>query len=167
MALRQVLLTNTVDQWRASYNKLDSNVGDLAILATANKLSIVGAINEMVGQYDSIATIPLIKSTLSTGTPTRLTYNSALAQFSIPNSGIDSAALASLSVSTLKLQNGVVTSVKIATSAVDSSAIGSLAVSTAKVQGSAITSAKLASAVTLIIYNSAGAAQKTLYGAGV
>jgi hypothetical protein len=49
---------------------------------------------------------------------------------------------------------------------VDSAALGSLAVSGAKLQAGAVSSGKLASAVTLIIYNSAGTALKTLYGAG-
>lgn len=165
MALRQILLSNTVDQWRAQYNKLDSNVGDLALLATSNKTNVVSAINTLIGQYDSASVITLARGSFSAGTG--LTYNSALGRFSITAAAVDSASLGNLSVSTIKLQNGVVTTTKLATGAVDSAALGSLAISTAKVQGSSITSAKLASAVTLVIYNSAGVAQKTLYGAGV
>lgn len=100
----------------------------------------------------------------------------AITTIKFATGAVDSAALGSLSISagkiqtdavtSAKIQADAVTSAKIATGAVDSSAIGSLAVSTAKIATDAVTSAKLASLVTLIIYNSAGTALKTLYGAG-
>jgi len=77
--------------------------------------------------------------------------------------------------------NGPVTEVQIqtamyATGSVDSAALGSLSVATAKLQNNAVTFDKMADssvgsnelrqAVQLIIYNSAGSAVKSLYGAG-
>ena len=70
----------------------------------------------------------------------------------------------------------VVLSATIDNNAVDSNTIGSLAISTVKLQANAVTGAKIAldtipqnrllNSVQLIIYNSAGTALKTLYGAG-
>ena len=78
-----------------------------------------------------------------------VSFNGSLAvalATSFANQSVDSAALGNLSISTVKLQGNVVTNAKIALDT--------------------ITANRLNSTVTLIIYNSAGTALKTLYGAG-
>ena len=79
---------------------------------------------------------------------------------------IDPEHLASNAVTEIKIASNAVTSGKIAASAVTSDKIGSNAITEAKMADDAISSAELKSVVSLIIYNSAGTAVKTLYGAG-
>ena len=83
---------------------------------------------------------------------------------------------ATLNGSASTVSNGSITTAKFAAGAVDSAAIGSLAVSTAKIQNNAVTFDKMADssvgsnelrqAVQFIIYNSAGTAVKSFFGAG-
>jgi len=46
MALHQVTLSDSFEQWRVKTNAIDNAVGDLATLNTVNKTSLVAAINE-------------------------------------------------------------------------------------------------------------------------
>ena len=79
---------------------------------------------------------------------------------------IDPAHLASNAVTEVKIASNAVTSDKIASNAVTSAKIASNAVTQAKMADDAVGSAELKSVVSLVIYNSAGTAVKTLYGAG-
>jgi hypothetical protein len=93
-----------------------------------------------------------VRAHLSAGS--RITYSSG--QISIANGAIDSAALGSLSVTTVKIANDAVTTAKIANDAI----------TFAKMADSSVGSNELRQAVQLIIYNSPGTALKTLFGAG-
>jgi len=113
--------------------------------------------------------------------------NSAVTTIKIADNAITFAKMADSSVGTSELRNNVVTTIKLATGAVgstqlasgavDSNALGALSISSAKIQAnavgftqmadSAVGSNELRQSVELIIYNSVGAALKTLYGAGV
>lgn len=47
MALHQVTLTDSFEQWRIKTNAIDTAVGDLSTLTTTNKTSTAAAINEV------------------------------------------------------------------------------------------------------------------------
>ena len=47
MALVTVSLTDTFDEWRIKTNTLGTNTGDLTVLSTTDKTSLVAAINEI------------------------------------------------------------------------------------------------------------------------
>ena len=48
---RTVTTSSTFENWRQSYNSLAGDVGDPAALTTANKSSVVNAINYIMDQY--------------------------------------------------------------------------------------------------------------------
>lgn len=135
----------------------DSSIGRFSLNASANDIITFAMMTDSSVGVSELRNDAVTAPKIAAGSITSAKFATG---------AVDSAALGSLSISTAKIQSNAVTSTKIATGAVDSSAIGSLAVSTAKIATDAVTSAKLASLVTLIIYNSAGTALKTLYGAG-
>ena len=47
MAVRSVATSNTLEQFRTTFNTLGTDVGDLTSLSTSSKSTIVGAINEI------------------------------------------------------------------------------------------------------------------------
>ena len=47
MAIQVVNLTDTFEQWRVKTNLIGSTFGDLALLSTTDKTTLVGAINEI------------------------------------------------------------------------------------------------------------------------
>ena len=47
MAVRSVATTNTLEEFRTTFNSLGTDVGDLTTLGTTDKSSIVAAINEV------------------------------------------------------------------------------------------------------------------------
>ena len=48
---RTVDTSSTFENWRQNYNDLATDVGDKDALITADKSSIVNAINDIMGQY--------------------------------------------------------------------------------------------------------------------
>ena len=50
MALRSVATTNTLEQFRTTFNSLGTDVGDLASLSGVSASTIVGAINELASE---------------------------------------------------------------------------------------------------------------------
>ena len=197
MALRNVLLSDTFSDIVTDVDGLCSDVGDLTLLTTSTKASVVAAVNEIKSSTkDSASVVTISRASVSvtdaggdgslsyspaTGIITytgpsstevrahlsngsRLSYSSGV--FNVADAGIDSAALGALSVSAAKLQSNAVTFDKMADSAVGTSELRNGAVTSVKLATGAVSSTQLASTVTLIIYNSAGAAVKTLYGAG-
>ena len=48
---RTVDTSSTFENWRQNYNDLANDVGDKDALITADKSSIVNAINDIMGQY--------------------------------------------------------------------------------------------------------------------
>ena len=49
MATRSVATSDTLETFRTTFNSLGTDVGDLTDLSTANKSSVVAAINEAIG----------------------------------------------------------------------------------------------------------------------
>jgi hypothetical protein len=194
-----VAATNSL---KTRIDNADSNIGSRSSLVTTNKSSLVAAINELAvtDRIDSSEVTTLSRKAVSisdAGGDGSLSYDSGTGVFTYTGpsasevrakiSVTDSGGDGSLSYNS---GTGVITyvgpsasevrahlsagsrityssgQISIADGAIDSAALGSLSVATSKVQAGSITAAKLASAVTLIIYNSAGTAVKTLYGAG-
>ena len=84
----------------------------------------------------------------------------------LADGAVTEAKLYDSAVSTAKLRDLAVTTAKIANNAVTTAKIADNAITEAKMADDAVGSAELKSVVSLVIYNSAGTAVKTLYGAG-
>lgn len=193
-----VAATNSL---KTRLDNADSNIGTRSSLTTSNKTSLVAAINELdAAGVDSASIISVSRTGISVtdaGGDGSLSYNNGTgvitytgpsasevrSKISVTDAGGDGSLSYDNSTGVLTYTGPSASEVRahlsagarlsyssgqfnVADAGIDSAALGSLSVSTGKVQNSAITSAKLASAVTLIIYNSAGTAVKTLYGAG-
>ena len=50
MAIRSVATTNTLEQFRTTFNSLGTDVGDLASLSGVSASTVVGAINELASE---------------------------------------------------------------------------------------------------------------------
>jgi hypothetical protein len=130
---------------------------------------------------DAVTTIKIIDNAITFAKMA----DSSVGTAELRDNAVTFAKMADSSVGTSELRNNAVTYQKMqtittanrilgSTSAagavsevqIQSAMIASGAVDSASLKSAVITSAKLASAVTLIIYNSAGSALKTLYGAG-
>jgi len=53
MAVRSVATTDTINTFRTTFNTLGTDVGDLTLLNTSTKSSIVGAMNEVLSNTSS------------------------------------------------------------------------------------------------------------------
>ena len=53
MAVRSVATTDTINTFRTTFNTLGTDVGDLTLLNTVTKSSIVGAMNEVLSNTSS------------------------------------------------------------------------------------------------------------------
>ena len=195
MVLRTVNLSDTIDQWKNQHNSLATDVGDLSLLNTTDSSSIVAAINSLIGEFDSANIVTLARSSLSGGTGITYSSSTGVITLSVPANTITFTMMADSAIGTSELRknavtyskiqnivtanrvlgstsdNGPVTEVQIqtamyATGSVDSAALGNNSVTFAKMADSSVGSNELRQAVQLIIYNSAGSAVKTLYGAG-
>ena len=195
MVLRTVNLSDTIDQWKNQHNSLATDVGDLSLLNTTDSSSIVAAINSLIGEFDSANIVTLARSSLSGGTGITYSSSTGVITLSVPANTITFTMMADSAIGTSELRknavtyskiqnivtanrvlgstsaNGPVTEVQIqtamyATGSVDSAALGNNSVTFAKMADSSVGSNELRQAVQLIIYNSAGSAVKSLYGAG-
>lgn len=146
MVLRTVNLSDTIDQWKNQHNSLATDVGDLSLLNTTDSSSIVAAINSLIGEFDSANIITLARNSLSASSGITYDSSTGVIGLSIPANTITFTMMADSSVGTSELRNNSVTFAKMADSSVGSN--------------------ELRQAVQLIIYNSAGSAVKSLYGAG-
>ena len=206
MVLRTVNLSDTIDQWKTQHNSLATDVGDLSLLNTADSSSLVAAINELIGEFDSSAIVRLSRNSLSVSPGITYDSSTGVIGLSIPantitftmmtdssvgvselrNNAVTTVKLVDNAVTTVKildnaitfdkmadssvgvseLRNNAVTTVKILDNAVTTSKILDNAITFAKMADSSVGSNELRQAIELIIYNSAGTALKTMYGAG-
>ena len=168
--MTQINTSDTFNSWRLAYNALDSDYRTYALTRTSisvNNASGYGtlAYNSVNGviTYTGVSTSQ-IRSQFSVHPDAIIDYDSATGQFN--TAPLDSDYVANGAVTTLKLGDAAVTTIKIAGDAVDSDKIADNSIGNEHLQDDCVTSAELASVVSLIIYNSAGSAVKTLYGAG-
>jgi len=64
MAVRSVAVTNTLEEFRTTFNSLGTDVGDLGLLGTTDTSSIVAAINEVNSAVTAAFTIRDSSSTV-------------------------------------------------------------------------------------------------------
>lgn len=195
MVLRTINLSDTIDQWKNQHNSLATDVGDLSLLNTPDSSSIVAAINSLIGEFDSANIVTLARNSLSASSGITYDSSTGVIGLSIPANTITFTMMADSAIGTSELRqnavtyskiqnvatanrvlgsttsNGPVTEVQIQTAmyaagSVDSAALGNNSVTFAKMADSSVGSNELRQAVQLIIYNSAGSAVKSLYGAG-
>lgn len=112
--------------------------------------------SEVRAHFSGTSPVTITSGAISVNDAT--TTTKGIASFATANFAVTSGAV------TVKASG--ITATELASSAVTEAKIGTGAVTNTKLGAGAVTSAKLSSAVTLIIYNSAGTAVKTLYGAG-
>lgn len=195
MVLRTINLSDTIDQWKNQHNSLAADVGDLSLLNTTDSSSIVAAINSLIGEFDSANIVTLARNSLSASSGITYDSSTGVIGLSIPANTITFTMMADSAIGTSELRknavtyskiqniatanrvlgstttNGPVTEVQIQTAmyaagSVDSTALGNNSVTFDKMADSSVGSNELRQAVQLIIYNSAGSAVKSLYGAG-
>lgn len=151
----------SIETWRLAFNALDSDFRTgktVRSLISSFDAGGLGALS--YNQINGVITYTGpsnsdIRSLFSTGTGI-IQYDSATGQFTSTAFGTasyDSEGIAKFDSSDFTIAAG---SVSIKTSSIN----------TGDIANGAVNSGKLASVVSLIIYNSAGAAVKTLYGAG-
>jgi hypothetical protein len=175
----------------------DSATGIISLTTPSNTITNAMMADSAIGtaelRNDAVTTIKIADNAITfakmadSSVGTSELRNDAVTTIKIIDNAITFAKMADSSVGTSELRNDAVTTIKIATGAVgstqlasgsvDSNALGSLSISSAKIQAdavgftqmadSAVGSNELRQSVELIIYNSVGAALKTLYGAGV
>ena len=66
MSIRSVQSTNTLDNFRTTFNSLGTDVGDVSTLSTTAK-TVVGAVNELVSSLGEVNSITLGSSSVSLG----------------------------------------------------------------------------------------------------
>lgn len=170
--------TNTLTQHVNKLNDFVLDVGDLASLNTTVDSDIVGAINELKGNVDSIGTNldanirDAITVSNTAGKSGSIIYNNATG--TITYTGPDSlSAIGAMNVSStnvISVDNATTVSKGVASFNANSFetflgqvSIKDSGIEPAKLQNNSITSSKFLGAVNLVIYDSSGSAVKTLY----
>lgn len=180
-----------IETWRLAFNALDSDfrtgktvrtllsavdnggLGSLSYNTLTGEINYTGPSNSDIRSLFSVGP-GIIQYDSATGQFTSISFSTAtyttegIAKFDSADFTI-AAGLVSvkpLSINTGDIVNAAVTGAKIASATITGSNISSTTITGSNLANSTVTSSKLASAVTLIIYNSAGSAVKTLYGAG-
>lgn len=97
---------------------------------------------------------------------TIMTRARADTRYILDSATVGAANIIDGSIGTDELADSSITEAKLAHQSISTSQLGENAVTESKIANDAVTRAKLASEVQLIIYDSAGVAVKTLYGAG-
>ena len=103
---------------------IDGNASTSTTLATGRNFSLTGEVTAPAISFNGSGAVALATT--------------------IATDAVDSSNILTLSVSSVKIQTGAITTAKFATGAVDSAALGDLSVSSAKIQSGAITTAKFA-----------------------
>lgn len=171
----------------ASFNATDFTVTTGNVTLNSERVQdIVGAMVSGNTETNILVTYQDGDGTLDFAVPTATTTSLGVASFNtndftvtagavsissigtsqIDNDAITQPKIAAGAVGTTELADDGVTQAKIAAGAVGTTELATNAVTQAKIADDAVGSAELNNVQTLIIYNSAGTALKTLYGAG-
>jgi hypothetical protein len=143
MTLRTVPLSNTIDQWRTSYNSLATDVGDLSLLGTTRDSNLVVAINELIGEFDSATVQRLARKSVSAGTGIGYDSATGIISLSTPVNTITNAMMADSAIGTAELRNDAVTTIKIADNAITFAKMADSAIGTAELRNNAVTTVKI------------------------
>ena len=173
MAVTQINLSDAVTTLVTKTNTISSDLGDKALLSTADKTNLVAAINEIntqVGKVDSADVINLITanaldsseviqlladttadaniySNFQKDSANGIGFDSSQGRFFIPPNTINASMIELNAVTEVKIANNSITEDKMA--------------------DDAISSVEMKSLSTLLIKDSAGSTLKTIHGAGV
>ena len=139
-------------------NTLDFDVGDFSITLTG---AVTGA--GTVTNLGNVSFATTLANDVVTGAKIA---DNAINSEHYTDGSIDRVHLAADIIDGTKIADDVINSEHYAAGSIDAEHLASNSVTQAKLADDAVGSAELASVVTLIIYNSAGTAIKTLYGAG-
>ena len=187
MAKVIVNLSDTMDGFVTKTNLISTYVGDLTTLNTTQDSDLVGAINEVYALVDNDLDFRSKISVTDTGGDGSLSYSSATgvitytgpsaaevrAHISVTDVGGDGSLSYSSATGVITYTGPSATEVRAHLSA--GTAITFLSgqisvtagsINTTQLTDDAVSRAKLKDEVGLVIYNSAGTALKTLYGAG-
>ena len=162
-------LTDSAATLVHAINALDSDIGNRTSLNTSVTTSLVAAINsiqsDFLEQTDSaeVKNFFTISTTISfdSGTPV-----GARGQFSLVDSSVTAAKLASNIISTEKIIDNTITLAKMADNSVGTAELIDSSITEAKIQINTITSASFKNSTSIIIKNTAGTALKTIFGPG-
>jgi hypothetical protein len=173
--------TNTLSQHVLKLNDLSTDVGDLVSLNTTEDSDIVGAINELKSNVDSIGTnldanirdaITVVNTAGKSGT---IVYDNTTGQITYtgPDSLSASGAMNVSSTNVITVDNATTVSKGVASFNADmfetflgGVSIKDSGISTSLYQDNSITSAKFSGTTTLLIQNSSGVTLKTIYSPG-
>lgn len=162
-------LTDSAATLVHAINAIDSDLGTRTSLNTSVTTSLVAAINsistDFLEQTDSAEVKNFFVSTttisLDSGTPT-----GARASFTLVDSSVTGAKIASNIISTEKIIDNAITLSKMANNSVSTAELVDSSITEAKIQINTITSASFKNAATLLIKNTAGTTLKTVHGPG-
>ena len=153
MAKVIVNLSDTMDGFVTKTNLISTYVGDLTTLNTTQDSDLVGAINEVYALVDNDLDFRSKISVTDTGGDGSLSYSSATGVITYTGPSATEVR-AHLSAGTaITFLSGQIS-------------VTAGSINTTQLTDDAVSRAKLKDEVGLVIYNSAGTALKTLYGAG-
>ena len=173
--------TNTLSQHINRSNDLSNKVGDLTTLNTTQDSDIVGAINELKSNIDSVATnldaniLDAITVANTAGKSGTITYDNTTGQITYtgPDSLSATGAINVSSTNVISVDNATTVSKGVASfdentfeTFLGDVSLKDSGVTNSKLQANSITFNKFRAPVSLIIYDSAGVAIKTLYSPG-
>lgn len=187
MAKVIVNLSDTMSSFVTKANQISTYVGDLTTLNTTQDSDLVGAINEVYDLVDSDVIFRVKVSVTDAGGDGSLTYNSGTgvitytgpsaaevrAHLSVTDAGGDGSlsynstsgviTYTGPSAAEVRAHLSAGTGITFSSGQISVTAGG---INTTQLTDDAVSRAKLKDEVGLVIYNSAGTALKTLYGAG-
>ena len=187
MAKPNLNISDNFNQLVSQFNGLSSNVGDLVSLNTTEDSDLVGAINSLYALIDTDLDFRNKISVTDAGGDGSLSYSSATgiitytgpsasevrAHISVTDAGGDGSLSYNSGTGVITYTGPSASEVRAHLSAGTAITFSSGeisvtagAINTTQLTDDAVSRAKLKDEVGLVIYNSAGTALKTLYGAG-
>jgi len=194
MAQTVINLSDPINTWVTKSNEMGADIGDLATLADsaatlvhainsidsdlgtrtsltfkAGAVSIVDAINNLDNRFLELTDSSVIKNYF-VGTSTisldSATPAGARASFTLVDSSVTGAKLASGIISTEKIIDNAITLSKMANNSVGTTELIDSSITEAKIQINTITSASFKNSTFIQIKNTAGSVLKTVHGPG-
>jgi len=158
--MTQITSNDTFAEWITQYNSLDSDFRTGGLTRTSISVADTGGLGGL--SYNSVTGIITytgasdsdVRNLFSVGSG--LTYDSATGQFDA--TVVNNASETVLGIASFDSDAFTVTAGHVS--------LDALTITTSQIATDAVTAAKLSNLTTLVVYNSAGSAVKTLYGAG-
>ena len=162
-------LTDSAATLVHAINAIDSDIGNRTSLNTSVTTSLVAAINSIQSDFLEQTDSAEVKNFFTSSTT--ISFDSgtpvgARGQFSLVDSSVTAAKLASNIISTEKIIDNTITLAKMADNSVGTAELIDSSITEAKIQINTITSASFKNSTSIIIKNTAGTALKTIFGPG-